>query len=366
MYTTGYFLSVIGFLILLCSLFVIIKILYTLFAKVFTFFYNEEEIIWDTHFNPYKLRLYLVFIVSLFFPFLYFNDFIGSKSLWGQINYLLIGSIYATSITWAVFKKIKEPTKKWSIVNSKINNDQIENLFELNSISSYRKDSDFEYFETDPISKKNRSTFTTNTFKNINYFFDNRRIRNKNSKIVKNYNQKSNKNISINVTKTGKKVESEMESLNRNEVEKKSDILNGEFDTVSKKTIVPKIVNIINKNIIPLLNNEQIKNIITDLENSYNLRFDREILSKILKGEKTEKKLLFYDNNEEIANFKKIDFLRILDNIVNYGISKHKCNKRSISWIEANFDTRNLATKKIITKDISDLKYESKKNLKED
>ena len=153
-------------------------------------------------------------------------------------------------------------------------------------------------------------------------------------------------------------------SNQKNELTEKIIELNSSSSTIDEIKKDTDIVNIDNKNIVPLLNVEQIKNKIIDLENSYNLRFDKEILSKILKREKVGTKLLFCDNNDEIANFKKIDFLKILDNIVDYGISNHKKNKTSITWIETNFDTRNLKTEKIISKDISDLKYEYKKEFK--
>ena len=270
MYTTGYVLVLVWFLILGISLFVTGRVLYLPFVKLWNFIRDEEEIKYDAHFNPYKFRLHVVYIVMLFYPFWFYNYFISLTKLRDAVAFLVCGSLYVSLITWVVLKKIKEPTKKWSSENSNQKNELTEKIIELNSSSST-------------------------------------------------------------------------------------------IDEIKKDT---DIVNIDNKNIVPLLNVEQIKNKIIDLENSYNLRFDKEILSKILKREKVGTKLLFCDNNDEIANFKKIDFLKILDNIVDYGISNHKKNKTSITWIETNFDTRNLKTEKIISKDISDLKYEYKKEFK--
>ena len=270
MYTTGYILVLVWFVILGISLFVTGRVLYLPFVKLWNFIRDEEEIKYDAHFNPYKFRLHVVYIVMLFYPFWFYNYFIRLTKLWDAVAFLVCGSIYVSLITWVVLKKIKEPTKKWNIKNSVQINELTEKLIEL---------------------------------------------------------------------KQG--------SLTADVIKKDADI-----------------VNIENKNIVPLLNDERIKNKITHLENSYNLRFNKEILSKILKREKVVTKLLFRNNSNEIANFKKIDFLKILDNIVDYGISNHKTNKTSITWIETNFDTRNLKTEKIISKDISDLKYECKKEFK--
>ena len=131
MYTTGYILVLVWFVILGISLFVTGRVLYLPFVKLWNFIRDEEEIKYDAHFNPYKFRLHVVYIVMLFYPFWFYNYFIRLTKLWDAVAFLVCGSLYVSLITWVVLKKIKEPTKKWNIENSVKKNKLTAELIEL-------------------------------------------------------------------------------------------------------------------------------------------------------------------------------------------------------------------------------------------
>lgn len=119
--------------------------------------------------------------------------------------------------------------------------------------------------------------------------------------------------------------------------------------TLRKSSAV--ITNIINEDII----SEKFLNI--QKEHCIYCNFDdfKNLLSNI----QLENKILFNDIDGKPSKFSKVDFLRILDDIVDGNIRNHPSNSKVEKWIEKSFDNCNISGMKISTIDISKHKKNS-------
>lgn len=101
---------------------------------------------------------------------------------------------------------------------------------------------------------------------------------------------------------------------------------------------------------------EIIKQKIESIKESYLFHCEANDFIKLLKKEEMNKKVLFKKLDGTAVVLSKVDYLNFLYFIFGDYLLEHLSNTKIIDWIDKNFDNNNFVGKKLIIKEISDLR----------
>lgn len=135
--------------------------------------------------------------------------------------------------------------------------------------------------------------------------------------------------------------------------------------SINNRSQIKELRSIRNRSILPLsISDDEIKQKYNELKNTYNLFCDQKDFSRMLKGENVNKKILFLDSNNNEPELTINQYLAILNFIVDGNLEDFKSNLKVIKWVDENFDYHKIKNEKLISKNISDLKFSVKNQKK--
>ena len=109
------------------------------------------------------------------------------------------------------------------------------------------------------------------------------------------------------------------------------------------------------------ITDEIIQDKIAWLKESYGLYCDTDDFASALKKKEVNKKILFVNKDNKTVDFKRKEYLKLLNFLIDGNIGKHPQNKLVAQWIHDSFDRSNIKNLNITTIDISKFKSDLKK-----
>lgn len=152
---------------------------------------------------------------------------------------------------------------------------------------------------------------------------------------------------------------------NPNKSSKTNSSISNSSDNRSRKLLQ----NVQNRSIIPVsISDSEILNKYNYLKNSYGIFCIEDDFRNMLKGQKVNEKIVFLDNNKLETKLSIIEYLAVLNFIVDGSFEAIKRNEKLIYWIHENFNLDKIKKGKLTSKNISDfkdsLKTEKKSNFR--
>ena len=152
---------------------------------------------------------------------------------------------------------------------------------------------------------------------------------------------------------------------NPNKSSKTNSSISNSSDNRSRKLLQ----NVQNRSIIPVsISDSEILNKYNYLKNSYGIFCIEDDFRNMLKGQKVNEKIVFLDNNKLETKLSIIEYLAVLNFIVDGSFEAIKSNEKLIYWIHENFNLDKIKKGKLTSKNISDfkdsLKTEKKSNFR--
>ncbi|WP_229325971.1 hypothetical protein [Flavobacterium ammonificans] len=152
---------------------------------------------------------------------------------------------------------------------------------------------------------------------------------------------------------------------NPNKSSKTNSSISNSSDNRSSKLLQ----NVQNRSIIPAsISDSEILNKYNYLKNSYGIFCIEDDFRNMLKGQKVNEKIVFLDNNKLETKLSIIEYLAVLNFIVDGSFEAIKSNEKLIYWIHENFNLDKIKKGKLTSKNISDfkdsLKTEKKSNFR--
>lgn len=152
---------------------------------------------------------------------------------------------------------------------------------------------------------------------------------------------------------------------NPNKSSKTNSSISNSSDNRSRKLLQ----NVQNRSIIPAsISDSEILNKYNYLKNSYGIFCIEDDFRNMLKGQKVNEKIVFLDNNKLETKLSIIEYLAVLNFIVDGSFEAIKSNEKLIYWIHENFNLDKIKKGKLTSKNISDfkdsLKTEKKSNFR--
>jgi hypothetical protein len=152
---------------------------------------------------------------------------------------------------------------------------------------------------------------------------------------------------------------------NPNKSSKTNSSISNSSDNRSRKLLQ----NVQNRSIIPSsISDSEILNKYNYLKNSYGIFCVEDDFRNMLKGQKVNEKIVFLDNNKLETKLSIIEYLAVLNFIVDGSFEAIKSNEKLIYWIHENFNLDKIKKGKLTSKNISDfkdsLKTEKKSNFR--
>jgi hypothetical protein len=152
---------------------------------------------------------------------------------------------------------------------------------------------------------------------------------------------------------------------NPNKSSKTNSSISNSSDNRSRKLLQ----NVQNRSIIPVsISDSEILNKYNYLKNSYGIFCIEDDFRNMLKGQKVNEKIVFLDNNKLETKLSIIEYLAVLNFIVDGSFEAIKSNEKLIYWIHENFNLDKIKNGKLTSKNISDfkdsLKTEKKSNFR--
>lgn len=152
---------------------------------------------------------------------------------------------------------------------------------------------------------------------------------------------------------------------NSNRSSKTNSSISNSSDNRSRKLLQ----NVQNRSIIPVsISDSEILNKYNYLKSSYGIFCIEDDFRNMLKGQKVNEKIVFLDNNKLETKLSIIEYLAVLNFIVDGSFEAIKSNEKLIYWIHENFNLDKIKKGKLTSKNISDfkdsLKTEKKSNFR--
>lgn len=152
---------------------------------------------------------------------------------------------------------------------------------------------------------------------------------------------------------------------NSNRSSKTNSSISNSSDNRSRKLLQ----NVQNRSIIPVsISDSEILNKYNYLKSSYGIFCIEDDFRNMLKGQKVNEKIVFLDNNKLETKLSIIEYLAVLNLIVDGSFEAIKSNEKLIYWIHENFNLDKIKKGKLTSKNISDfkdsLKTEKKSNFR--
>lgn len=109
------------------------------------------------------------------------------------------------------------------------------------------------------------------------------------------------------------------------------------------------------------ITDEIIQDKIAWLKESYGFYCDTDDFASALKKKEVNKKILFVNKDNKTVDFKRPEYLELLNVLIDGNICNHPQNKLVVQWIHDSFDSSNIQKLKITSIDISKFKRDFKK-----
>ena len=289
---------------------------------------KAEKFIWNEEINPEKLKVCgFLFLVAIIFALFSYNPFFLNKftpDLWITFS---INTLVVAGMCLLIENKLRTPSKNY------LNSTSVE----IENDVSYNNQNDF--IGDDKVINREKPQLQSDDDIEAHYIID-----------VKEGVEEISQPLDKQVTGRDLNKKQKQETISSRKESRRvvSRVLNKNSDVVSDD--------------IPY---EIIQDKIALLKESYNYYCDIDDFISLLKKKEINKKILFTDKDQKTVEFEKVEFLKLLNVLLDGNIGNHPNNNKVIKWIHISFHSSHFKNIKITSADISKLKRSlEKSNLK--